>query len=304
MTFVTNSTSAFFERSLDQMSRLRGSVERLQDQIATGQRIQRGSQDPAAAARLRALSRRETLARVEEDNAIKLSQDLNSGSIELKGVTDLLQRARELAIQAANDTTGPEGRAIIAQELEQMGQELFTRANGVSLTGEPLFAGTAGGPAFTRDAGGVVTYTGNDDGGAVTIAPGTDIERGLSGRQVFEFDLNGVPSSTFAVMAGLANAMRGGADPAAAARDAIEGLDAALESATRSQTILGTRLAWVEQVRDNQIEQEVLRAEQRSEIGDTDMGESIARLQQTLTALEASQTSFTRVSSLSLFNAI
>lgn len=305
MTFVTTSTSAFFERSLDQMSRLRGSVERLQDQIATGQRIQRGAQDPAAAARLRALSRRESLARVEEDNAVKLQQDLNSGSVELEGVTDLLQRARELAIQAANDTTGPEGRAIIAQELEQMGQELFTRANGVTLTGEPLFAGTAGGPAFTRDATGTVTYTGNDDGGAVTIAPGTDIERGLSGRQVFEFDLNGTPTSTFAVIAGLANAMRGAAgDPAAAARDAIDGLDAALESATRSQTILGTRLAWVEQVRDNQLDQEVLRAEQRSEAGDTDMGEAIARLQQTLTALEASQTSFSRVSSLSLFNVL
>jgi len=305
MSFVSNSTGAFFERSLGQMGNLRASLEKLQAQIATGERISRGSEDPAAAARLRALERRERLAAVEEDNAVKLAQDLTSGSIQLAGVTAILQRARELAIQAANDTTGPEGRAIIAQELSQMEEELFTRANGVTLTGEPLFAGTAGGPAFTRDASGNVTYAGNTEEGAVTIAPGTDIARGLDGRQVFEFDLAGVPSSTFAVLGALADAMNGGSpDPAGAARAAIDGLDTALESATRGTTILGTRLAWVETVRDNQVEQEILRAEQASEAGDTDLGEAIARLQQTLTALEASQESFTRVSSLTLFDAL
>lgn len=305
MSFVSNSTGAFFERSLGQMGNLRASLEKLQAQIATGERISRGSEDPAAAARLRALERRERLAAVEEGNAVKLAQDLTSGSIQLAGVTAILQRARELAIQAANDTTGPEGRAIIAQELSQMEEELFTRANGVTLTGEPLFAGTAGGPAFTRDASGNVTYAGNTEEGAVTIAPGTDIARGLDGRQVFEFDLVGVPSSTFAVLGALADAMNGGSpDPAGAARAAIDGLDTALESATRGTTILGTRLAWVETVRDNQVEQEILRAEQASEAGDTDLGEAIARLQQTLTALEASQESFTRVSSLTLFDAL
>ncbi|QIQ87144.1 flagellar biosynthesis protein FlgL [Erythrobacter sp.] len=305
MSFVSNSTGAFFQRSLGQMGSLRASLEKLQSQIATGERISRGSEDPAAAARLRALERRERLAAVEEDNAIKLSQDLTSGSMQLAGVTAILQRARELALQAANDTTGPDGRAIIAQELAQMEEELFTRANGVTLTGEPLFAGTAGGPAFTRDAAGNVAYAGNTEEGVVTIAPGTEIARGLDGRQVFEFDLAGAPTSTFAVLGDLADAMAGGApDPAAAARAAVAGLDAALDATTRGQTVLGTRLAWVETVRDNQVEQEILRAEQASEAGDTDLGEAIARLQQTLTALEASQESFTRVSSLTLFNAL
>jgi len=305
MSFVSNSTGAFFERSLGQMGNQRSALEKLQAQIATGERISRGSEDPAAAARLRALERRERLAAVEEDNAVKLTQDLTSGSMQLAGITAILQRARELAIQAANDTTRPEGRAIIAQELSQMEEELFTRANGMTLTGEPLFAGTAGGPAFTRNAGGDVTYAGNTEEGAVTIAPGTDIARGLDGRQVFEFELAGVPTSTFAVLGGLADAMSGSSpDPAGAARAAIDGLDTALESATRGQTILGTRLAWVETVRDNQVEQEILRAEQASEAGDTDLGKAIARLQQTLTALEASQQSFTRVSSLTLFDAL
>ncbi|MEQ8411674.1 MAG: flagellar hook-associated protein FlgL [Erythrobacter sp.] len=305
MSFVSNSTGAFFQRSLGQMGTLRESLERLQQQIATGERISRGSQDPAAAARLRALERRERLAAVEEDNATKLAQDLGSGAMQLAGVTAILQRARELAVQAANDTTGPEGRAIIAQELAQMEEELFTRANGVTLTGEPLFAGTASGPAFARDASGAVSYAGNTDEGTVSIAPGTDIARGLDGRQVFEFELGGAPTSTFAVLGALVDAMDGGSsDPAGAARSAIARLDQALAATTRGQTVLGTRLAWVETVRADQVEQGILRAAQASEAGDTDLGEAIARLQQTLTALEASQQSFTRVSSLTLFNAL
>ena len=54
MVFVSNSTGAFFERSLTQMGNLRNSLESLQTQIASGVRIERGSDDPIGAARLRA----------------------------------------------------------------------------------------------------------------------------------------------------------------------------------------------------------------------------------------------------------
>ncbi|MEM8726498.1 MAG: flagellar biosynthesis protein FlgL, partial [Pseudomonadota bacterium] len=133
MTVVGNSTSAFYERSLSQMTALRGSIETLQTQIATGQKIERGSDDPAAAGRLRALLRAERLGDVEAENAAKLEQDLSFAADELGGVNDLLIRARELAVQAGSDTLGEEARAIVAEELEQLGEELFARANGTTL---------------------------------------------------------------------------------------------------------------------------------------------------------------------------
>ena len=305
MTISGNSTRAYFQTSLAQMSGLRGSIERLQTQIATGQQIERASDDPAGAARLRTLARREILGEVEEENAAKLAQDLSLAADEVGAVANLITRARELALQAANDTLDETARSVIAEELEQLGEELFDRANGLSLTGEPLFAGTATGPAYVRDASGNVSYNGNSESGSVPVGPGTEIERGVPGPQVFEFDLNGSPSSAFAVLSDLATALRGGAaDPGAAAQAAIEGLDSALEASTRSQAVLGTRLAWVEIVQQNQNDRAITVAEQRSEVGDTDLGGAIARLQQTLTALEASQASFARVSSLSLFNAL
>jgi flagellar hook-associated protein 3 FlgL len=305
MSFVSTSTGSFFNRSLAQMAELRGQIERNRTQIATGQRIERGSDDPAAAAQLRSIARRGALAEVESENAARVGQDLAAASTEVEAVTALLQRARELAVKAANTPTGADGRQAIAFELEQLTEELFSRANGTALTGEPLFAGLSSGAAFTRDALGNVTYAGTLASGAVPVAPGTVIERGLPGSEVFEFDLNGTPTSAFAVLGGLAAALSGGSpDPVAAANAALEGIDAALDTTNRAQTILGTRMAWVEQVQQQQTDRGVALAERRSRVGDTDIAEAIARLQQSLTALEASQAAFARVSSLSLFDAL
>jgi flagellar hook-associated protein 3 FlgL len=305
MSFISTSTGSFFNRSLAQMADLRGSIERSRAQISTGRRFERSSDDPAAASQLRSVVRREALAAVEGDNAARLGQDLGSAADELEAVTALLQRARELAVQAANTPTGADGRQAIAFELEQLTQELFSRANGATLTGEPLFAGLSSDPAFTRDAAGNVTYAGTPSSGAVPVAPGTAIERGLPGSEVFEFDLGGTPTSAFAVLGGLAAALSGGSpDPAGAAAAALAGIDAALDTASRAQTIFGTRMAWVEQVQQQQADRGIALAERRSRVGDTDIAEAIARLQQSLTALEASQAAFARVSSLSLFDAL
>jgi len=305
MSSVTTSTGSFFSRSLTQMADLRAGIERTRTQIATGQKIERGSQDPAAAAQLRSVERRQALAVVERDNAARLGQDLETGADEVQAVTNLLQRARELAVQAASTATGADGRRAIAFELEQLGQELFSRANGTSLTGEPLFAGQSSGTAFTRDAAGNVTYVGTPQSGAVPVAPGTAIERGLPGNEVFQFNLNGTPTSAFAVLGALTTALQGGAgDPVAAANGALAGIDAALDTTNRATTILGTRMAWVEQVETQQADRKVALAERRKRVGDTDVADAIVRLQQSLTALEASQAAFARVSSLTLFDAL
>ncbi|MEO0464061.1 MAG: flagellar biosynthesis protein FlgL [Pseudomonadota bacterium] len=305
MSFVSNATGAFYERSLGQMNGLRGSLERLQTQISTGVRLERGSEDPAAASRLRTLARTERLSEVQEDNADKLARDLTEAGDEVLGVANLLSRARELAIRAANDTTGESGRTAIAEELAQLELELFDRANASTLTGEPLFAGTAAGPAFVRAADGTVTYNGNTDIASVPVAPGTELERGVPGSQVFQFNVNGTPTSAFEVLSSLSAALQPGtANPGAAAQAAIEGLDAAIDTTTRNQTVLGTRLAWVEVIQDQQTNRALSVDEQQSDLGDTDLGKAVARLQQTLTALEASQASFTRVANLTLFNAL
>ena len=300
----TNSTGAYFERSLFQMGDLRQSIERFQTQIATGERFVRGSDDPVATSRLRSLDRIEARGEAQQRNALRLAQDLGQGASQIEGVTGLLQRARELAVAASSDTVGARGREAIALEISQLEEELFARANSLSITGSALFAGTGGAPAFVRDAAGTVGYTGTGESGAVPIAPSTEIERGLPGDQVFEFDVDGTATSAFAVLSGFVAALRAtGTDPVATAQDALRGIDAAIETANRSQTVIGTRLAWVETIQQDQQANAVSVAEKRSQIGDTDLSDAIVRLQRSMTALDATQATFARVSSLTLFDA-
>lgn len=305
MSSLNTSLGGIFERSITQMNGLRRQIERTQTQIATGQKIDRGSQDPAGAAALRVLDRRARLGEAARSNAIQLGQELGLAGRELEGVTALLQRARELAVAAASATAGANGRAAIANELAQLQEELFARANATAPGGDPLFAGLAAGPAFTRDASGAVSYAGTLQVAAVPLAPGTAIERGLPGAQIFEFAQDGVPTSAFAVLGALTGALTTGTgDPVTAAREAIAGLDSALDNVSRAQTIIGTRAGWVEVIQTEQANRALDLAERRSEIGDTEISEAIVRLQQMMTALEASQSAFARVSGLNLFRAL
>ncbi|HBQ92237.1 MAG TPA: flagellar biosynthesis protein FlgL, partial [Erythrobacter sp.] len=66
---INLSTGAFYERSTSQIGGLRAQAETLQQQIGTGERLQRSSDDPVAAARLRMLARTDRISQVDTRNS-------------------------------------------------------------------------------------------------------------------------------------------------------------------------------------------------------------------------------------------
>ena len=87
-----------------------------------------------------------------------------------------------------------------------------------------------------------------------------------------------------------------------AARGSLDALGAGLEAVTTSQTVIGTRLAWIDLTSERRTNLGELRADEQKDVGGIDLATSIARLQEMMVVLEASQASFTRLSQLSLFN--
>ncbi len=300
-----NSSAAFFRRSLDDLSSLRGEAERLQRAIGTGERIERGSDDPLAAARLRALDRAQALGEVDEANAFRAAEELALGGDTLATITDELFRARDLTIQAASESLNDSQRALIAEELDTIRQSLLAAANTVSIGDTPLFGGEVSGPAYVTDAGGAVRYVGTVQPGEIDVGQGISIERGVTGPDAFGFPANGTQTDVFAFLAALSASLRDIAgDPAGAARAALGGFDNALDSVNRAQTVIGVRAAWIDTVQQTQVNLDEARSRERAETGGADITETIAKLQQTLTVLEASQAGFVRLSNLSLFDAI
>jgi len=127
----------------------------------------------------------------------------------------------------------------------------------------------------------------------------------VTGPEFLNFSVNGSPTDLMAVIKSLGDTLIGGAgDLAGAARDTLTALDTGLNTLTTAQTVVGSRLAWIDLTLERRTNVAELRANEEQQIGGTDLPATIASLQQTMLVLEASQASFTKLSGLSLFNLI
>jgi len=301
---INLSTGAFFERATRQIGTLRERANRLQDQIGSGERLSRSSDDPVAAARLRTLARRERLAEVDQRNADRAMGDLQLTDKALESLAEITIRARELAMQAANETLGVEQRQMLRAEIDGLRESVLLVANSRNGAGQALFGGQAAGLAY-EDTGAGITYVGTDTAESVGIGDGQSVTRSLTGPEVLTFDFEGTPTDVFAVLATLSAALQDPlADAASAGRLAMAQLDSGLDQVTTAQTIVGARMGWIEIIDERRLASGELVAEERSEIGGADLATTMTRLQEILTVLEASQASFVRLANLSLFNSL
>lgn len=297
------STSAFFERATLDMGTLRKSAQELQAQISSGQRLSKSSDDPVAASRLRSLSRSGDLTAANTANANRANADLTLADSAIQEIADNLIRVQELATQAASDTLSDTQRQVIGEQIANIRSNLIALANSKDSAGHALFGGETSGAAYTLDASGNAVYSGTASAGELPLGDGQSVIRGVTGPEFFNFTHNGTPTDLFALLGNLADALSGGsADPAGAAQDALDGLNAGLDKITTTQTVVGSRMNWVDLNISRYERLNEMRASEQSEVGGTDITETVTRLQEMMTVLEASQASFMRLANLSLFN--
>ena len=105
-------------------------LSRIQEQVASGKRIQNPADDPSAAAEIIRL--RTELNRVEtyQRNADRAINALSFEESAIAGAESVLKRARELAVQGANDALlTQEDREIIASEIDGLRDSLLNIGN-------------------------------------------------------------------------------------------------------------------------------------------------------------------------------
>jgi len=152
------STANAFNIGIATLQKRQGDLTDAQQQLTSGKRISRLSDDPVAAAR--AERARAAQARSDADQrAIDASratvQQIESA---FGDANDLVQQARELLVAAGNTSYGPQERQGLAQQLAAIRSQLLQVANRGDGAGGYLFSGqgvTA--PPFVDAAGGV-TY--------------------------------------------------------------------------------------------------------------------------------------------------
>ena len=305
MTVIATSTSAYFDRSVQDMASLRVQAEALQKQLGSGEKLSRSSDNPVAASRLRGLTRADRLSAIDTTNAGHAAADLQLADSALSSFADYIIRAQELTTQAANTVLSPAQRAGIGTELLAIRGNLVALANSRDAAGHALFGGETAGSAYTLDASGNASYTGTAAAGELALGDGQSVKRSLTGPEFLNFTGAGGPTDLLAMIKSLGEALQGAAaDPVTAARDALGALGDALDAVTTGQTQVGARLAWIDLTTERRTMLSEMNAGEEAEVGATDMAATIARLQQTMLVLEASQASFTKLANLSLFDLI
>ncbi len=118
----------------------------LQEAVATGKRINHFGDDPIGAVRALDL-------RVFEASLDQYGKNINAGlpfleqtDSVLGDVTEVLGRAKELALQFANDSNNAQDRAIGAAEIQQLFERMVGLANS-QIEGRYLFGGFKNGSA-------------------------------------------------------------------------------------------------------------------------------------------------------------
>ena len=167
------STANAYDAGIDALSKRQADLSELQDQMTSGKRVAKASDDPAAAARaeraLASISRTETSQRAVDASKVVMTQTESS----LGTAGDLLQSARELMVSGGNATYGDSDRAAIAAQLKSIRDQLFVVANGNDGAGTYLFGGQGATQKPFVDAPGGVQYAAT--GGQSLTESGTNL---------------------------------------------------------------------------------------------------------------------------------
>ncbi len=179
------STLGWNRSTLDAMLDQQARLSRAQADVATGLRVRTPADDPIAATRIagleRALSASEQFAR----NANYVDSRLANAEQALADSGNVLQRVRELLVQAGNATVGPDERRMITAELRARIDELMAAGNRTDGSGEYLFAGSATQTRpLVRDAAGV-RYSGDSTVRQVQISDTQSLADSQTGLEVF-----------------------------------------------------------------------------------------------------------------------
>jgi flagellar hook-associated protein 3 FlgL len=177
------STAASFDASVESLIKRQTQLASAQEQLTTGKRVNRASDDPAAAARAeRALaSESQTDATQRAVNASQNAMTLAESA--LGDATDLLQQIREAMVAAGNGSYSDNERRAQAEKIAGLRTQLLAVANRQDGAGAYLFGGQAADHAPFVDAATGVTYQGTP--GQVAAASGDPLPLTVDGRSAW-----------------------------------------------------------------------------------------------------------------------
>ena len=303
------STHLMFEKATKQMTTSQNNLAKSQAQLAQGKQIINPSDAPDQASTVQRL--KSILTRQDSyQTALNTVQNrLQGEDSTLSSVSDLLIRAKEIAVQANNDTLSPDNRKALGVELQVLRDQMLSLANAKDTSGNYLFAGSkVTQPPFVSVAGGSPQYAGDQTRMSVMVGENRTMPINRTGTDAF-VPVNRTLSDGTVQSVGFFNAMddliKGvNTSDRPKMQGSLGELDSLLGGLSMARAKIGSGLKGIDQ-QTSVIEDTVLNLKTTlSSIEDLDYASAITKMNQQMLSLEAAQSSFAKISQLNLFNYI
>jgi flagellar hook-associated protein 3 len=177
-------------------------LARLQEQVSTGSRVNRASDDPTGGYRVMGLSTQERSLTNYMTNIHEASGLLQSASTAIQNMANPLAQARVDLTQIVSGTygngaTGQQARSRMAESIDDTLERLVASAN-TQVLGQHIFGGNAANTApyvVTRVDGQIssVTYAGSEEARTVELSPGVLSKVLYNGSDLFQSDVRETP---------------------------------------------------------------------------------------------------------------
>ncbi|CDO03262.1 Hook-filament junction protein [Oceanobacillus picturae] len=241
-------------------------MDTLMDQVSTGKKINRPSDDPVIA--MKGMGYRTELKQIEQykRNTSEVHNWMDNTDSALDKATQTMQKLRELAVQASNDTYDASERENIMNEVTQLKEHMMDIAN-TSVNGKYIFNGTdTETPPVDEDGEFDPSSTSPV---LIDVAGGTKLQANVNPEDVFGNDL-------------FANIDSFIADLESNDQEAIEGnissLQGGIDNIINARADLGARMNRLELVENRLSEQEIVATQTMAENEDVDYEKAITEL--------------------------
>ena len=301
------STSLFFDRSVNQMVNGQSELAKTQTRLSSGKEVVNPSDAPDKAT---AIQRLKSVLKKQDsfsNNVEGANNRLVAEETALKGINDVLTRIKELSIQAANGTLGPRDKELVAIEVEGLTQDLLSLANTQDVNDNYVFSGSrVQVQPFQKDSLGGVAYFGDETRNEVQVSEQRYIRFNRTGTDIFSRVVRETDSGEmvgkgfFEALTELVSGIR--KSDTEVINQGIDDLDQASFNISVATAQVGSEMASVETQREVNEEIALQLRTVLSNIEDLDYSEAVTQMQKNMLALQATQSSFSKISNLTLFN--
>ena len=273
---MINATGNRMTQEITRQSRMASNIAAKQAQVSTGKRLQRASDDPVATVRLANLKRAQANDAARASN-INLGISMTAQADgQMRTMSDLLARTKELTIAGASASLSPADRISIAGEIGAMADEIDLMALAKSPTGQPLFA-----------TGSALAIRFDDDTIFAPVPTRAEV-----------FETGGTPISQ--IMRDAATAISAG--DTAQINAGLTAVDGVIDHAADVTATIGLNAARLDRLQESRALRAISLSEERSTMEDSDLSSAIAELNGMTLTLEAAQAAFARINRRTLMD--